>query len=58
MPLAKSAKKPNPNLQICVFFFLPSPLPPLSSSCLSELDLKHAENISVPDLLKVSIIDW
>lgn len=30
---------------------------PSFPSCLSELDLKHAENISVPDLLKVSIID-
>lgn len=46
-PLAKNARKP-PKM------WMLSPLP----SCLSELDLKRAGNISVPDLLKVSIIDW
>lgn len=45
--LAKNARKP-PNM------WMFSPLP----SRLSELDLKRAGNISVPDLLKVSIIDW
>lgn len=45
--LAKNARKP-PSM------WLFSPFP----SCLSELDLKRAGNISVPDLLKVSIIDW